>query len=50
MTRLALFIAATLVSLLSTLASAADQQDPQKQLTLSQAITIAVDTSQLLSF
>jgi outer membrane protein len=48
MARLALFIVATLVTLLSTLARAADQQDLPKQLTLSQAITFALSNNSIV--
>lgn len=47
MARLAIFIAATLLTL-PTLASAADEQDLPKQLTLSQAITIALANNSIL--
>jgi outer membrane protein TolC len=47
MARLALFIVATLLTL-PTLASAADDQDLPKQLTLSQAITIALANNSIL--
>lgn len=48
MTRLALFFVASVVSVLSTQAMAADQQDLPKQLTLSQAITIALANNSIL--
>jgi len=48
-TRLPLFIVATLVPLLSTQARTPDQQDLRKQLTLSQAITIATSNNAILS-
>jgi outer membrane protein TolC len=48
MARLPLFIVVTLVTLLSTLARAVDQQDLPKQLTLSQAITIALANNSIL--
>ena len=49
MARLPLFIVVTLVTLLSTLARAVDQQDLPKQLTLSQAITIALAKNSILN-
>jgi outer membrane protein len=48
MVRLASLIVATLLTLLSTVARAADQQDLPKQLTLSQAITIALANNSIL--
>jgi len=45
---LASLIAATLLTLLSTVAKAAEQQDLPKQLTLSQAITIALSNNSIL--
>ena len=49
MARLPLFIVATLVPLLSMQARTPDQQDLRKQLTLSQAITIATSNNAILS-